>query len=264
MFTPVDLPNPIARDIVEGTLRSLYDHTPVTFLLKDFRDEGASHCPLLVICLHGSKSHQDQGMTHTIYQNAFGHWAEVFNANRAIYICPEYRGNSWMSAAAESDLVEIIQWAEQRYEPERILLMGGSMGGTSALIFAARWAELLDGVIALCPATDVREMYPAFSEQLCAAYGGTPTQLPEEYLSRSTRCSPGKLPALPIAIVHGSDDLVIPVHHSRELVALLQREANTHIFYHEVEGGDHDAPIQYPLESLLRFVTGKADDFQSL
>jgi len=249
---PAVLEAPLDAGITRHFFRSSFDGSSQTFLLKDFRPSETSECPLAILYLHGALAHEDQGMTCGIYGNAFGKWASEFAARQAIYLCPEYRGGSWMGPAAESDLRQIVVWLRSRYAPRKVILTGGSMGGTSALIFGARHAELLDGIIALCPASDTREMYPAFPEQFQASYGGTPEDVPEEYLERSVRIHPGKLAALPVAMVHGTADPVIPVHHSRQLA---ERIGNNPWFRAiEMEGGDHDAPLSHPLPPLLDFV----------
>lgn len=69
----------------------------------------------MFIYLHGALSHQEQGMTARIYNGAFERWGEELARRSAVYICPEYRGNSWMGPAAEADLQDIIRMVNQRY-----------------------------------------------------------------------------------------------------------------------------------------------------
>ncbi len=249
---PAVLDDPIAPGIVRHSFESLLDGKKASYLVKDFRAPATRRCPLAVVYLHGAASHESQGMTRGLYGNAFGKWANEFAARQAIYLCPEYRGGSWMGPAAESDLLEIFHWLHRQHAPEKVILLGASMGGTSALIFAARHAEQLDGVIALCPASDMVEMYPSFSNPFRIAYGGSPDEVPEEYAARSVRIAPGNLAMLPLVIVHGSDDKIIPVHHSRQLVQ--QISAKTRLRYLEIPGGNHDAPLFEPLPPLLDFI----------
>jgi dipeptidyl aminopeptidase/acylaminoacyl peptidase len=247
------LARPIAKDIVECAFRASHDGSEQTFLLKDFRSVYQSTPPLLAIYLHGATFHQDQGMTSGIYGDAFNRLAkEEWITREAVYICPEYRGSSWMSAAAEADLLDIFQWAIEELRPRQILLMGGSMGGTSALSFAALHPTLMSGVLALCPATDMAEMYPRFSQQFLSAYGGSPEEKPDEYRQRSSRYYAAQLATLPIAIVHGTKDTSIPIHHARLLVQELQK-LNAPLLYHEIENGDHNAPIHIPLQKFIDF-----------
>ena len=237
-----EIANPISPGITQESFSSSFDETPQTYLVKDFRPREQTDAPLLVIYLHGAIAHQDQGMTAGIYGNVFGRLANELERLSAIYVCPEYRGGSWMGPSAEADLVQIISNLRKQYRPGKIILIGGSMGGTSALIFAARHASELDGVIALCPATDVAAMYGAFSGQFKQSYGGSPSEVPAVYQERSARLHAEKLVTLPLVLIHGSADAVIPVEHSRNLVATL-KELQARLKYLEVEGGNHDAPV---------------------
>jgi len=103
---------PIAEDVIEHTFCASHDGSAQTYLVKDFRASRDEVAPLLVIYLHGANSHQEQGMTAEIYDNAFGRLAEEWKTREAVYLCPEYRGSSWMGAAAEADLLDILRLAK--------------------------------------------------------------------------------------------------------------------------------------------------------
>lgn len=251
MARPADLAAPIAPGILERKFSSPWDGTEQSYLEKNF---GGGD--LTIICLHGAASHQDQGMTAGIYGNAFGHWAGELSRRGALYICPEYRGGSWMGPAAEADVREILRRIRGSGFGGKIFLVGGSMGGTAALIFASRFPEEIDGVFAMCPATDVIAMFPRFSEQFLSSYGGSPDEIPQIYTERCSRNFTEALARLPIFFVHGTDDALIPVEHSRILATRL-RERNARFRYVELPGGDHDAPIAFPLPEALHFLEGK-------
>ena len=226
----------------EETFVSPRDKSRQTYLLAEFGDGARSAGPLLVLYLHGALSNQQQGMTPEIYHDAFGRLANWMSERDVIYICPEYRGNSWMGPAAEDDVREIFRAARERYRPRKTLLIGGSMGGTSALIFAARNPDSVDGVLAFCPATDMAAMSSRFPEHFSESYGGTPDQIPEVYRERSVRYHIASLTPYRLAIIHGAADEIMPVENIHQLVAGL-RAANSPVRYQEIEGGNHDAPL---------------------
>jgi dipeptidyl aminopeptidase/acylaminoacyl peptidase len=260
---PIKLENPITGGIVQHEFSSSLDASPQTFLEKDFCQAAPNGERLVFIYLHGAKSHQEQGMTAGIYNGAFERWEAELASRSAVYICPEYRGNSWMGPAAEADLQDILLLVRERYPVRRLILAGGSMGGTSALIFASRFPKAVDGVIALCPCTDPVEFFNSLpnhfleSYGLIESYGGSPAKVPGVYSDRTSRNRADVLASLPVAIVHGSADAIIGVEHSRGLVRqLLARGARCH--YTEIPEGDHDAPVQVPLSELLDFVISSA------
>jgi dipeptidyl aminopeptidase/acylaminoacyl peptidase len=181
-------------------------------------------------------------MTPGIYGNAFGRLAQWMSERNAVYLCPEYRGNSWMSPAAEEDVREIFRIASDRFQPSRSLLVGGSMGGTSALIFAALNPGIVDGILAFCPATDMVTMYSKFPGHFVESYGGTPDEKPDVYHERSVRFHATNFALQRLAILHGTDDATMPVQDVRDLVAVLHA-SHAPVRYSEIKGGNHDAPL---------------------
>jgi pimeloyl-ACP methyl ester carboxylesterase len=253
---PAKLENPITAGIVQHEFKSSFDGSAQTFLEKDFGDGDSKVTRLVFVYLHGALSHQDQGVTAGIYNRTFEKWGEELARRSAVYVCPEYRGNSWMGPAAEADVLDLLRLLTKRFPGRRLILAGGSMGGTSALIFASRHPEELDGVIALCPATDPALMFGVFPEHFVESYGGSPEKVPQVFSGRTSRSRVDALASLPLAIVHGSSDAIIGVEHSRILVREL-RKCGARCHYTEIPEGDHDSPLQIPLFVLLDFVMSK-------
>lgn len=210
--------------------------------------------PFLVIYLHGAGSHQDQGFKSGIYENFVGPGGSAWPA--VVYVCLEYRGDSWMGPASETDMMELLRVLQGRYRPRATVLTGASMGGTSALIFASRHPDTLTGVVALSAATDTGEIYAAFGPALYASYGaegGQTAQVPQVYFDRSSRYHADQLARLPVFIAHGSADTTIPVSHARLLVEQLQARG-ARFQYIEIPGGDHDSWLRLDLHAAPAFV----------
>ncbi len=244
----------ISSAVCEETFSSSWDGSTQSYLLKDYRH--SERCPLLLVYLHGANNHQNQGMTAAIYNNAFGRLGSFLQAQGAVYVCPEYRGNSWMGPAAEQDVQDILRLMKKRFTPEKTLLVGGSMGGTSALIYAMRHSNELDGVLAFCPASDpveIFEQHEQFRAGFITSYGGSPSENLAEYRLRTSRNFAAALAALPIVIVHGTADAVIPVHHSIQLAKALEQNG-ARLLYVELPGGHHDSPIEPPFDEYFRFL----------
>jgi pimeloyl-ACP methyl ester carboxylesterase len=242
-------------EIEERAFAASHDGSRQTYLRARYGGRGpsAGRAPLLLVWLHGARSHQDQGITAGIYANLFGRLAAWMASREVTYLCPEYRGNSWMGPAAESDLLDVLRIEKALAPPSRTLLLGGSMGATSALIFAGRHPGQTHGVFALCPATDPAAMHPRFPADFESSYGGPPSTHAAPYRERAAMGMLDALARLPIFLAHGSADAVIPVEHSRRLAAALAaRRAPCR--YVELAGGDHDAPVTVDIADALGFL----------
>lgn len=142
-------------------------------------------------------------------------------AHRMIFVSPDYRAaTSWMGPKAEADLVQIIALLRAKYKVGRVFLAGGSMGGTSVLIFTALHPELVDGVSSQNGTANLLE-YANFQDAIAASYGGTKQQQPEEYQKRSPELVPEKF-TMPVAFTVGGKDALVPPDSVRRLAERLQ------------------------------------------
>jgi dipeptidyl aminopeptidase/acylaminoacyl peptidase len=226
-----------------------YDRTIQEYLLEAPRAIPAGG---ILIYLHGATNHLDQGMNEEIFGGAFKFLKSWAKSRNFVYVCPEYRGDSWMNDAAQQDIALLLSLLREEFFAHRIIIVGGSMGGTSALIFAARWPGLLKGVIALCPATDMAVLYrvwengsgiqPDLARGIKSAYGGDPGDMPEKYRALSSINSVEKLARVPLYLIHGDADALISVEHSRNLIGKLVLH-NADFQFEIIPGGDHDSPV---------------------
>ncbi len=220
-------------------------------------------CDLLVVFLHGGLLHADQGVCDT-YDWCFGDLLDETVRRGGVYLSPEYRGNSWLNAAAEADLHRLVVQTKAEHRVSTVVVTGGSMGGTAALIYASHHPDTVNGVIALCPAVDTRALYEDMitrdelvyrhlARSIRISYGGTPSQTPREYDYRSPIKQATHL-TMPVAMLHGDADPIIPVENSRSLAATL-RAQGTPVLLEEIPGGDHEAPaLDTPWPRYLDFV----------
>ncbi|MBA4388331.1 MAG: hypothetical protein C0404_10145 [Verrucomicrobia bacterium] len=113
----------------------------------------------------------------------------------------------------------------RRYGKRKLFLSGASAGANSAFKEAAGHTNVYSGLILMCPAVH-------------------PTAVDEA----------GKeLAGMPLWLVCGELDR-IPVESSRKLYSLL-KQMNSPVNYHEIPGGNHDAPcFKIAWEDALRFV----------
>ncbi len=210
----------------------------------------------LVVAFHGHGAQQDQFMTADIYGDAFGKVICLLQQRNIIYAALEYRGNSWMGPLAEADTRQVLAELREEFSPRRVLLLGASMGGSSVLCYAALNPGGLDGVLAMCPATDLEEFFhqalagplPELAQAIQASYGGRPEDVPHQYHRRSSRRHAEQL-TMPLTLVHGDADALISVSHSRTLVQRLAA-LGAAVRYVEIPEGDHDSPVQMAAQEV--------------
>ncbi len=155
-----------------------------------------------------------------------------------VFVSPDYRAKtSWMGPAAESDLVQLIALLKERYRVRRTYLAGGSMGGTSALIFAVLHPSLVDGVLSENGTANMLE-YDGFQEAIVASYGGTKQDRREEFQRRSPELSAERL-TMPVALTVGGKDTLVPPHSVRRLAARLKEAGRKDVLLVDDQEGGH-------------------------
>jgi len=211
-----------------------------------------------VVFLHGHGSTGDQIFTRQDLRDA---WLPQLRELGMGLLSPHLRGNAWMSPAAVKDLRELIRWTRREFAIDRFLFTSGSMGATGNLIYAAQHPEDVDAIIARCPATDMADYHAwlvdhpgdvrdEIREAIEIAYGGTPDDAQATYEAHSVRANSRRL-SMPLLLIHGEADALIPVEQSRALAAILDDAPCFQ--YVEIPGGDHDAPLQWPgVETWLK------------
>ena len=204
-----------------------------------------------IVNLHGHGSVGDQLYTRDDIREW---WLPQYLQRGFGILTPTLRGNPWMCPAAVEDLDALLAFVRQRHDAERIIFEGGSMGGTSSLIFATFHPEVIAGMVIRGAAPDLVS-YLAFCRQrqaeqpilgeiadaIVASYGGTPDEQPELYRRHSAIYHADRLRGIPIFYAHGAHDEIMPVADSRRFVAAMA--GNDRFTYLEVPDGDHDSPL---------------------
>jgi len=209
----------------------------------------------LLIALHGHGSDRWQFAT-----NERGECKGARDAAAArgmIFVSPDYRAKtSWMGPAAEADLLQIIQDVKGQYAIGRVVLCGGSMGGTSALTFTAMHPELIDGVVALNGTANHLE-YEKFQEAIGESFGGTKQDVPEEYYKRSAEYWPLKF-TMPVALTTSGLDSDVPPDSVMRFAEILKKLNPEVLHIHRPEAGhatnyeDTLAAMKFVLERLAK------------
>ena len=207
----------------------------------------------VLIALHGHGSDRQQFAKHPL---AEGQAARNIAAKYAmLYVSPDYRAKtSWMGPKAEADVVQIIGDLKQQYRVGRVFICGGSMGGTSALTFAALHPELIDGVAAMNGTANVLE-YGNFQDAFQESYGGPKKAIPDEYKKRSSEYWPERL-TMPVAMATGGLDTLVPPDSCRRLAAVLKLLERDILIIHRDQGG-HSTNLE-DSTAILEYIIQKA------
>ena len=206
----------------------------------------------LLVALHGHGSDRWQFVNGQIAEaKAARATADKY---RLIFVSPDYRAKtSWMGPAAEADLVQIITDLKQRHPIRKVIISGASMGGSSALTFAALHPELTDGVVSLNGTANHLE-YERFQDAIAASFGGSKVTNATEYKKRSAEYWPERL-TMPIAMTVGRKDTVVPPQSVQRLAAILIQLERSVLLIDRPEGG-HSTTYEDALEAF-EFVMGR-------
>lgn len=228
-----DEPGP--RSIIEErTFRAELDGSEQKYVVIIPSTFAADQPVSLLIALHGHGADRWQ-----FVRQKRGECAATRDAAREhgmLMVSPDYRAKtSWMGPAAESDIVQIIRLLKMHYQIERVILCGGSMGGTGALTFTALHPKMIDGVVALNGTANLVE-YDRFQDAIVKSFGGSKQHVPDEYRKRSAEFFPDRF-TMPVATTTGGRDTTVPAESVLRLIRQI-RERNPNVLsIHHAEGG---------------------------
>jgi len=240
---PVDV---MFRSRFDGTIQRYVEMLPEGF--------DAATCHDLMIVLHGQDSDRWQYV-----RDARGECRgarDVAARRSMIFVSPDYRAvASWMNAAAETDLAQIVSELRMRYSIHRVILVGASMGGSSVLTFAALHPNMVGGVVSENGVAD-HMAFPNLQDRISAAFGGSKEQVLQEYEKRSA-CRHTESFTMPVAITaSGRDDVVPPQSVLGFAKALQDQGRRVKLIYRPEEG--HSTSYEDTV-AAIEFVAGWPD-----
>ena len=149
---------------------------------------------------------------------------------------PDMHGNYYVNTGryalawpgAQHDIIDTIEYMMSEYEvvPSRIYITGGSMGGQTSAMMAAKYPDIFAAAAPWKPLTDLAIWYDELGnmgdpynipKRIRAETGGEPSEVPFEYQRRSPMEMPQNSRLIPIKMWHDVDDILVPIHHSRDL-----------------------------------------------
>ncbi len=170
-------------------------------------------------------------------------------------LVPDHRGSTGHGRAYQqalsgrwgeldvADVATVLTWVQHHrgYGPHRTVVMGSSAGGFTVLGVAARHASLLAAAVVLYPVADLvdlRARSHRFEQHSTDTLVAPPHSGHHLLVSRSPVTWAARLAGVPLLVLHGTADPVVPVEQSRALVAAV-REAGGDVQYVEYEGEGH-------------------------
>jgi pimeloyl-ACP methyl ester carboxylesterase len=216
----------------------------------DFRSDQPTD---MLVALHGHGSDRWQYVTNPRDECRVAR--DVAAAHRMLFVSPDYRAKtSWMGPKAEADMLQILAELKTRFKLGKVILCGGSMGGSSVLTFAAMHPKLVDGVVSMNGTANHLE-YANFQDAIRESFGGTKAQMPLEYKNRSAEYWPERL-MMPIGITAGGKDELVPPGSVLRLAGVLKTlQPNVLLIYRDSTG--HSTDYQDG-KTVLEFVIHRA------
>lgn len=207
------------------------------------RGENTENLPT-VILPHGGPMARDYA--------GFDYWSQLLANQGYAVLQPNFRGSSgygyefemsalqnW-GAEMQNDLQDAANWmVEKGYsDAKRICMVGASYGGYASLMAVVKHPDTFKCAASFAPVTDLEaivskaryyENKDIVRAQFGTDYDKLEAQSPVNFAEQIER---------PILLVHGTDDKVVPVAHSRDMYEELQ-DHNKNVTYIELEDGNH-------------------------
>lgn len=164
-------------------------------------------------------------------------------------VVPELGGSHWMNDQTSESLDTIIESMirDQNVRPNSVHILGTSMGGGSGLVYMIRHPSRVRSICAVFPMTDFAQWIkeaPSYLQSITQAHGA---KLSEILRTFSPLHHAAYFIDIPVLLIHGNSDSIVPVHHSRNFADALRKQGSP-ITYHEVSGVGHDDAIVKPFQ----------------
>jgi pimeloyl-ACP methyl ester carboxylesterase len=196
-----------------------------------------------VIFCHGISATGDWGsdICKSLASNGFAAYAFDFRGGSA-FSRSSSLGTSEMSLKTEvDDLKKVIKKiAKEDFCNGKIVLMGHSLGGLTALQTAATERRKIDGLVLLAPAMnapdDARKMYPKMKD-IPDSTEFMAMEIGHDYFAVLHRLDPYKAAAkckVKTLLIQGTEDKMVPKEYSDSLSKVLPAAE-----YKVIEGADH-------------------------
>ncbi len=193
----------------------------------------------------------------------YGHLLAPYLAERGILLAYTFPGPwSWMNRSAVRVINAVVDAIRETYafdEHTPWAVMGGSMGGLGALIYAASGRHTPTACLSVCPCVDVPACYdcvPDIPRSLFCAVADLDLPISEGLKTISPRHRLADMPRIPYHIVCDCADALFPEAMTDAYVAELVARGRD-VTYHRLSGCPHGAITEEEWGSIRAFLCEK-------
>ncbi|WP_182440098.1 S9 family peptidase [Colwellia sp. RSH04] len=189
--------------------------------------------------------------------SGFDYWSELFASRGYIVLQPNFRGSSGygydfeMAAiegwgkAMQNDLQDAVHWlnAQNIIDEEKVCIAGASYGGYAALMASVLHADTFKCAASFAGVSDIKRIVRRSRRFTNAEV--VKKQFGDDY-DKLEAVSPVNFAEnieIPILLVHGTDDRVVPVQHSQAMADELS-DYDKDVRYVEIENANHHLSVQ--------------------
>jgi dipeptidyl aminopeptidase/acylaminoacyl peptidase len=207
-----------------------------------------------VVLVHGGPASRDYGgfdtLAHMLASQGYGVLQPQFRGSGGYGAQWEAQGwGQWGTGVMQQDVTDAAAYLQQAGLTEQICIAGGSYGGYAALAATVFTPDVFDCAIAFNPVTDAEdflryagERYGRDSETVRywnrSFSGEVQDRISGDLLRSISPVNYAAQARIPVLLLHGEDDSVVPFRQSRDMHRALQR-AGVPVTFIPLEGGDH-------------------------
>ncbi|MFN8656035.1 MAG: prolyl oligopeptidase family serine peptidase [Candidatus Obscuribacterales bacterium] len=254
-------PNPELERSIERKFASHLDGVEDQFRVLLPQWSGGPREYTLLVYLHGMGSTELEPFL-VPSDTSIARGLTSVDRNTCIISCSCRKKQAWGNDAAVADITQNIRNVMYELPFKRIVICGTSMGGCTALNYAASAPpdikEKISGIICVEGAGDVAGIYhqthtDVIRTAMAEAFGGTPEQVPQVYAAKSFINKIDKVQAgTRFALVTTSADTVVPAALQMDVVQRLK--ATNHPVKQFELAGEHHVPPWTTFADAYRFV----------
>jgi acetyl esterase/lipase len=254
-----------AGEIFRRTFISQVDGEPDAFAVMPPSAYQPNTDYTLVVYLHGMGSNYMEPFTAPAGEPLADALA-ARNHSLVILSCNYRKLSSWGSDNAIADISQNIHEVSAQYPIKRIVMMGTSMGGCTALTYVekapADIKQKIVGVVSVESAGDLASLYhltrhPMIQPALIAAAGGAPEQVPEAYRKLSFIPNLDQFPdTAAVCVVSARSDIIVPPQLQKDVVSALESK-HVPVKMIEIDGAHGAPPAPVYLQALDFVLPGK-------